>query len=61
VVEGIECTLGRDRELEAVADTRVLDRHGHGVLDRVPEQSDVDAVAHPIACRCLIEFDGRRR
>jgi hypothetical protein len=61
VVERIERTLGRDRELEAVADTRVLDRHGHCVLDRVPDQSDVDAVAYPIACRCLIESDGRGR
>jgi hypothetical protein len=44
VVEGIEGALGRDRDLEATADTGVFDRHGYGVLVRVPEQQDVDAV-----------------
>jgi hypothetical protein len=45
VVEGIEGAVRRDRELEAIADTGVLDRHGDRVLVRVPEQQDVDAVA----------------
>ena len=45
VVEGIEGTVGRDRDLELISDTRVLDRDGERVLDRVPEQQDVDAVA----------------
>ena len=45
VVEGVERTLGRDRELEAISDAGVLDGHGEGVLVGVPEQQDVDAVA----------------
>src|SRR5690242_12891867 len=45
VLEGVECVLRRDRELEAVAGADVLDRNGHPVLTRVPEQQNVDAVA----------------
>jgi hypothetical protein len=45
VVEGIEGAIRRDRELEAISDTRVLDRNGYRVVARVPEQPDVDAVA----------------
>src|SRR5262245_51581515 len=44
VVEGVERAIGRDRDLEAVAGPRVLDGHGQGVLGRMPEQQDVDAV-----------------
>src|SRR4029450_13453890 len=43
--EGVECALGRDGELESVADPGVLDLDGEGVLARVPEQEDVDSVA----------------
>ncbi len=45
MVEGVEGAVGRDGELEAVADAGVLDRDGDGVLARVPEQEDVEAVA----------------
>jgi hypothetical protein len=45
VVEGIEGALGRDRELETISHTRVLDRDGDRVHVWVPEQEDVDAVA----------------
>src|SRR6478735_4929384 len=38
VVEGVECALGRDGQLEAVADPGVLDLDGGGVLAGVPEQ-----------------------
>ena len=44
MVEGVEGALGRDRELESLADPGVLDRDGHGVLARVLEQQHVDAV-----------------
>src|SRR5918999_650391 len=45
VVEGIEGAIGCDHELEAIANTRVLDRDGELALVRVPEQQDLDAVA----------------
>jgi hypothetical protein len=45
VVEGIEGTVGRDREVEAIAGTGVLDQDGYRVLVWVPQQQDVDAVA----------------
>ena len=45
VVEGVERTIGRDRQPEAISGTGVLDRDGERVLDWVPEQEDVDAVA----------------
>src|SRR5207244_1182472 len=45
VVEGIEGTLRRDREVEAISCAGVLDREGERVLAGVPEQGDVDAVA----------------
>src|SRR5580765_1245954 len=45
VVEGVECALGRDGQLEAVADPGVLDLDGEGVLAGVPEQKDVESVA----------------
>jgi hypothetical protein len=45
VVEGVEGPVGCDRELEAISDPLVLDRHGEGVLIRIPEQQDVDPVA----------------
>ena len=45
VVEGVEGTVGRNRDLELIAGAGVLDRDGQSVLVRVPEQQDVDAVA----------------
>src|SRR2546423_14516793 len=45
VVEGIERAVGRDREVEAISPTDVLDRDGETVLARVPEQQDLNAVA----------------
>src|SRR5204863_3594921 len=45
VVEGVECAVRRDRELEPVAETGVLDLDGERVLGRVPEQLDDDSVA----------------
>src|SRR5687767_14733213 len=45
VVEGIEGTVRRDRQLEAISDTGVLDRDREGVLGWVPEQQDMDSVA----------------
>jgi hypothetical protein len=45
VVEGVEGTVGRDRELEAISDPLVLDRHGDRVLTRISEQQDADPVA----------------
>src|SRR5262245_34260500 len=45
VVEGIECALGLDDELEAVSDPGVLDLDGECVLAGVPEQEDVESVA----------------
>src|SRR5262245_22922779 len=47
VVEGVECELGRDGELEAVADAVVPDLDGQRVLAWVPEKEDVDSVALP--------------
>ena len=41
---GGESSVGCDRDVEAISETSVLDRHGHGVLVRVPGQDDVDAV-----------------
>src|SRR5580765_5072848 len=43
VVEGVEGVIRRDREVEAVAAV-VLDRDGHGVPVRMPEQPHMDAV-----------------
>src|SRR5215210_9384642 len=47
VVEGIKGAgaRGRDRELKAVSEPRVLDRDGERLRVWVPEQQDVDAVA----------------
>ena len=45
MVEGVKGAIGRDRQLEPVAETVVLDLDGQRVLGRVPEQQDVDAVA----------------
>ena len=45
VVEGLEGSVARDRELELVACARVGDGERHGVFARVPEQDDLDAVA----------------
>src|SRR6266536_205818 len=44
-VEGLEGSVARDCELELVACARVGDGERHGVLARVPEQDDLDAVA----------------
>jgi len=45
VVEGVERTVGRDRELETISNPIVLDGHGESVLAGMPEQQDLDAVA----------------
>jgi hypothetical protein len=45
VIEGVEGAVGRDRELEAISDQLVLDRHGDRVLTRISEQQDADPVA----------------
>jgi hypothetical protein len=37
--------MALDCELEAVIGARVFDVYGHGVLSRVPEEADADAVA----------------
>src|SRR5262249_55963192 len=46
-VEGVQCALGGDGEMEAAADPGVLDLEGQCVLARVPEQEDVESVALP--------------
>src|SRR4051812_41573422 len=45
VVKDVERAFGRNRELKAISVASVLDRDGQPVLERVPEQQDVDAVA----------------
>jgi hypothetical protein len=45
VVEGVEGAVRGDRDLEAISETRVVDRDGQRVLGRVPEQEDVCYVA----------------
>lgn len=45
MVEGVERAIRGDCELEAVSDPRVLDDDAHGVLPRVPEQEDEEAIA----------------
>src|SRR5262245_10472310 len=44
VVEGLEGTVGRDLELEVVAEVLVFDGDRYGVLARVPEQEDANAI-----------------
>ena len=56
MVEGVECVLSLDCELEAPAGARVLDGDGDGVLAWVPEENDANTVT--LAER---EFADRRR
>src|SRR5436190_3996316 len=54
VVEGVEGAVRGDREAKAIA-AAALDRHGHGVLARMPEQPHRDAVvfaSSELAGRC---------
>ena len=48
MVEGVEGSVGSNRELEAVSAAVVLDGDRERVVSRMPEQQDVDAVA--LAC-----------
>ena len=45
MVEGVEGSVGRDGETEAVAGLVVLDRDAQRVVAEVPTTLDVDAVA----------------
>ena len=44
MVEGVEGVLTPDCELEAMLGACALDRDGYGVLTRVPEEDDANAV-----------------
>ena len=57
MVEGVQRAVRSDRELEAVAAAVVLDRDRERVVERVPEQPDVEAVA--VAGRELFRVRGR--
>ena len=43
MIEGVECALAGDGEVEALA-SQVFDRDADGVGDRVPQQLHVEAV-----------------